>query len=283
MQEELANAINCIRTLRRINKYEGNRIGKLKTLPRMPASFTYQVGDIILFADDGECRVRISRPWREVQIQTHPGCTQLVGAETIIHVPKDCVEEYDSAQIPQGLYESSYGVGRVILHSIDQLACNGHREAAFLLLLNVIAGLSRRRYPVPETPEGLKDSKKYNKQINAKTVKRDREAFVAFVNEELQKLQNEHPEYGLDFSDMSFCTMDSKCGSVGEWIYDYFRCVLVHNTKTSSTYQLDMSSDALISQFFDIDKKKSRKCIAFGFHQLLRRIVASAEENDESF
>lgn len=284
MEQELANAINCIRALKRRNEYEGSRIGKLTTVNKMSVKFTYQVGDIVLFTDEEGGTITISRPWRAVETQTHPGFTEKLGAETIVRLPKDYVEEYDNAQIPKGLYEPSYGVGRVILHSVDQLAHNGHREAAFLLLLNVIAGLSRRRYPVPETPEGLKDQREFRRRVQAGTTKSDKEAFVAFVDEELQAFQNEHPERGYDFSDMSFYTMDSNCGSVGEWIYNYFRCVLVHNAKTSSAYRLDMSCDAMTSQHFDVDSSsRNKKCIAFGFYQLLRQIVANAEENDESF
>ena len=219
MHEELDKAISCIRMLKRQNKYEVNRIGKISIVPEYPAHYTYRVGDIVLFTEDGDDTITITRPWREKRTETHTGVTESVGAETITHLPKKYVEEYDSAKIPNGLYQLNYGIGRIVVDSIDQLVLNGHREAAFLLLLNVIAGLSRRRFPVPETSEGIRDSKRYRDEINKGSVKNDKDAFVSFVDEELLRLQKNHPEYGLDFNDMSFCTMDSNNKSVGEWIY----------------------------------------------------------------
>ena len=282
MQEELSVAIECIRGLRRANKYEGERIGKLSTVENMAPMFTYRVGDVVLFKAEGH-GVTISRPWRAVERQRSPGLTETVGTETIANLPPQYVEEYDYSRIPKGLYEPSHGVGQTVLQGVDALAVNGHREAAFLLLLNVISGLSRRRYPVPETPEGLPDHRELRRKISSGAAKSDKDAFVTFVDEELLALQDAHPEHCFGFDSPRFCTMDSSCSSVGEWIYSYFRCMLVHGTKTSSAYQLDMSSDSLASEYQNIDKGTRTRSIAFGFHLVLRQIVANAKENDESF
>lgn len=264
MIDDLATAIEFIRHLKKTNRYDGCRIGRLKTIGSIAASFSYRVDDIVLYTVDGDDEISISRPWRAISIQVMPGYFEHRGSETIGGLTNDYVDDCDYPEIPAGLYEQNHGVGRAIMKGIDALVKNGHREAAFLLLLNIISGLSRRRYPDTGT-------------------KSDRVAFSDFINDELHTYQIKNPELDLDFGNTAFYTMKSEYESIGDWLYKSYRCVLVHNTKTSSLYRLDLSCETMGSMYFNVDSGVEIKCIGFWFYRLLRQLVADAVENDESF
>lgn len=266
-------AVNTIREQKRRNKYYGSKIGIFKDVSILrEGEFTYKINDIVLFRDELDT-ISIDRPWITF------------GKQSIVGLPKSYVEEYDINKVPKGLYELNNGIGRIVLKSIDPLINNNHEETAFLLLLNMISGLSRRRYPIPENTEGLQDRIEYSRQVNNGNIKTDKQAFVDFTNEELQKIQNEHPECGLNFNNVSSFTMRSDSDSVGEWLYDYFRCILVHNTKTSAIYKLDFEKHEYCVGSIEDDRAENKytKCIGFAYIMLLQQIINNALENDESF
>jgi len=281
--DELATAIEYIRHMKKTNRYDGCRIGRLKMLGDIAPKFNYRVDDIVLYHIDGDDKISITRPWNAISFEVKPGYIEHRGDETIVGLTKDYVDDLDYTIVPTGLYEQNYGVGRSIVEGMDALAQNGHREAAFLLLLNVISGLSRRRYQTPETSDGLLDHKEYRKQISANTALLDGKAFVAFVNEELQVFMSKYPEHRDLLSDTAFVTMRSECTSIGDWLYVYYRNMLVHNTKTSSTYRLDLHNEAMGLMSCNADTCVTVKCIGFEFYRLLRSLVDNAVENDESF
>lgn len=138
---------------------------------------------------------------------------------------------------------------RTILEDAEHLYIKGRKEGALLSILVALAATSRKRYP--------------------RTVKKDRDAFTAFLGEELTK-RIRVGKFMINFR--------NKMIPLQDLFYEFVRCELAHEAKMPEDIKFTKKSDML-------QVKVDEKEITFSENiiDILFDIVLKAEENKEEF